>query len=50
MNTGLAFWPGSDEPVAILACQGEDCGWVGIEFEVLFGHSGVERGLVASVA
>jgi hypothetical protein len=46
INTGLAFWPGCDEPVAILACQGEDCGWVGVEFEAVFEHGAMERGLV----
>jgi len=52
MNTGLAFWPGSDEPVPIIACQGEDCGWVGVEFEAEFTHSGIEPSTVgvASVA
>jgi hypothetical protein len=52
MNTGLAFWPGSDEPVAIIACQGDDCGWVGVEFELSIEHSPMERSLVgaASVA
>jgi hypothetical protein len=52
MNTGLAFWPGSDEPVAVIACQGEDCGWVGVEFEQLNELSSMERSLVgaASVA
>jgi hypothetical protein len=47
MSTGLAFWPGRDDPVAVLACRGDSCGWVGVEFEYL-----MERSLVgaASVA
>jgi hypothetical protein len=52
LNSGLAFWPGSDEPVAILACQGDDCDWVGVEFEVALDRSVIARSLVgtASVA
>jgi hypothetical protein len=52
MNTGLAFWPGSDEPVAVIACQGKDCGWVGVELEQLIDRDLTERSLVgaASVA
>lgn len=52
MNTGLAIWPGSDEPVAIIACQDDDCGWVGVEFEQSIERGLMERNLVgaASVA
>ena len=52
MNTGLAFWPGSAEPVEVIGCQGEHCGWVGVEFEQLIEHGPMEPSLVgaASVA
>lgn len=52
MNTGLAFWPGHDEPVAVIACRGEGCGWVGVESEQLSERGPSERSLVgaASVA
>jgi hypothetical protein len=50
MNTGLAFWPGSDEPVAVIACQGIDCGWVGVGFEQLIERSPMERSLVGAAA
>lgn len=52
VNTGLALWPGSDEPVAVIACRGEGCGWVGVEFEQLIERGLTERSLVgaASVA
>ncbi|MET1043106.1 MAG: hypothetical protein ABWX59_03155 [Microbacteriaceae bacterium] len=34
INTGLAFWPGIDEPVAIIGCADETCGWVGVDEEL----------------
>lgn len=33
-NAGQAFWPGSDEAVAIAECQSDECGWAGVEFEL----------------
>ncbi|WP_166872546.1 MULTISPECIES: hypothetical protein [unclassified Salinibacterium] len=34
INTGLAFWPGIDEPVAIIGCTDDACGWVGVDEEL----------------
>jgi hypothetical protein len=33
VNGGLAFWPGIDEPVAIVECGDPGCGWAGCEAE-----------------
>jgi hypothetical protein len=33
VSAGLAFWPGFDEPVAIVECGDPGCGWAGTEAE-----------------
>jgi hypothetical protein len=33
VDAGLAFWPGIDEPVAIVVCGDPGCGWTGTEAE-----------------
>ncbi|SEB60220.1 hypothetical protein SAMN04489806_1247 [Paramicrobacterium humi] len=36
VRAGLAYWPGFDEPVMVIECSDESCGWIAIDDESAF--------------